>query len=298
GDFQDPIAVSPLVHCLQTARDPEVVQVAALALASLGEVAIAPLTAALADPEQCAMALQALTQIHHPAIVDPLLTVVNHPDPQLRALIIEALSNVQQPRLVPVLIAALQDHHAPVRKAAVIGLGLWATTGHSPIELFPVLQPCLRDFNLEVCQQAAIALGRLGNPAAVTVLAQLIPAATTPWPLQREAIRALGRIASPPMVTALQDLLPAVTSESQVEIIQALGRLETQVLKPQAAQVLLDFFHQASNPEALSLPVLKELTQAWARLGSPIARNALQQLARSSVATVRLHGIAALKHLE
>ncbi|MEM8639937.1 MAG: HEAT repeat domain-containing protein [Cyanobacteria bacterium P01_G01_bin.54] len=297
GAFQDPIAVSPLVNCLRTASDPEVIQVAALALASLGEVAIAPLTVALADPEQCAMALQALTQIHHAAIIDPLLTVVAHPDPHLRALVIEALSNFQQPRLVPVLITALQDTAAAVRKEAVIGLGLWATTGRSSVPLFEVLQPCLWDLHLEVCQQAAIALGRLGSPEAVTALSDLVQTATTPPPLQREAIRALGRIETRQMVDAVQGMLPTVTPESQVEIIQVLGRLETAELKQLATQVLLGFF-ETTAPAPLSLRVLKELTQAWARLQSPIALDALEQLAESEVATIRLHAIAAMKQLK
>ncbi|NEO83185.1 MAG: HEAT repeat domain-containing protein [Spirulina sp. SIO3F2] len=298
GAFQDPIAVEPLVQCLQSADDPEVVQVAALALASLGEVAIAPLAQALADPAQCVMAVQALTQIHHPAIVEPLLSVVEHPDPALRAQIIEALSNFQQPRLVPILVQALQDPHAMVRKEAVTGLGLWTTSQRANLthsmDLFALLQSCLHDLNLEVCQQAAIALGRLATPAAATALFEVIQKETTPPPLQRDSIRALGRIESSQTLSYFQAVLPQISPMAQVETIRALGRWETIELKPSATQILLDFFAVADE---LAIVVQQELTQAWAHLQSSLAIPTLQQLTQSDIETVRLHAIAALKQL-
>lgn len=297
GVFQDPASVEPLLHCLQTAADPEVSQGAALALASLGEIAIAPLATALEDDATCPMAIQALTRICHPAIIEPLLTMVNHTDAAIRTQVIEALSNFQQPSLIPVLIDAAQDTHATVRKEAITGLGLWATAQRDRIDLFEHIYPGLMDLSLEVCQQAAIALSRLGTPAATEALFTVLKRETTPQPLQRDLIRALGQIESRQTLDYFQTLLPTVAPPHQVELIRALGRFEGAELQSSAAQILLDFYAHLA-PASLSIAVLQELTQAWAHLQHPASVPILEQLATSEIKTVQLHATAALKHFQ
>lgn len=297
GAFQDPETVEPLLHCLQTAADPDVSHGAALALASLGEIAIAPLATALQDPTTCPIAIQALTRIRHPGIIEPLLTMMDHADAAIRTQVIEALSNFQATSLIPVLITATQDIHANVRKEAITGLGLWATVQRDRVDLFEHIYPSLMDLKLEVCQQAAIALGRLGTPTAAEALFTVLQRETTPEPLKRDLIRALGQIESHQTLTYFQTVLPILELPHQVEAIRVLGQLSEGEFQQAAAQILLDFHGQLPR-QFQSPPLLQELTQSWAHLQNSAAIPALEQLANSEVKTVQLHAIAALKHLQ
>jgi HEAT repeat protein len=93
------------------------------------------------------------------------------------------------PRIPPVLLNALNDPAAVVRKEAVIGLGLRTDLGEE-LDLLARLKPLLYDFNWDVCQQAAIALGRLGTDEAADALFNVLKSPATPVPLQIDFVRA------------------------------------------------------------------------------------------------------------
>jgi HEAT repeat protein len=55
--------------------------------------------------------------------VPALLQVVDDANPQVRTYAIEALGSFHDPRIPPLLLNALQDTHATVRKEALAALG-------------------------------------------------------------------------------------------------------------------------------------------------------------------------------
>lgn len=285
GQFKTAEAIAALVRLLQETDDADLAEIAANALAEIGPLAIAPLTALLAEPATCALAATALAQIATPEIVAPLLGVVDSSEATVRATAIAALGNFHDPRVPPVLIAALKDYATPVRKAAVVGLGLRATLVEVP--LLAYLQPLLQDLNPEVCQQAALAIGRLRDDAAVAVLAAELQAELTPIAQKIVLARALAWIESPAALVALEQVLPAAAPPVALEIARAIGRISAEPLRARAAEILLGCF--ADGLADLDAPLAQALAHAWSLLGHPAARDALQQLEQHPLPGVRLH---------
>lgn len=315
GNIEHPAAVSALVNLLATTEHEEVAGMAATALAHHGAAAIAPLTELLQQDVTRLLAVQALAQIHHPDGVPPLLTMVADPDPAIRTAAIEALSHFYTPAISSVLLTALEDVVASVRKAAVIGLGI--QTAHvdavNATNLVERLQGRLRDFNLDVCCQTAIALGRIGTNQAADALFEVLQSPHTPFALQLEAVRALARMDTPhalghlqlllknsitaanPVPAAIQSIAAVLPFDVQQEIITVLGRVETPETQAQAAQILLDLLH-------ISAPLLtpkhkQTIALSLGQLGQLQALDALIHLLADTNASVRFHAIAALKQL-
>jgi HEAT repeat protein len=156
---------------------------AATALSSLGDSAIEALASLLSEPDSRLLATTALSQIRRPEIITPLLGVVDDPQVAVRSMAIEALSSFHDSRIPPVLLKALKDHAAVVRKEAVIGLGLRSDL-REELDLLNQLKPLLYDFNPDVCQQAAIALGRMGTDEAADALFKVLQSPATPAPFK------------------------------------------------------------------------------------------------------------------
>ncbi|MCY7391694.1 MAG: HEAT repeat domain-containing protein, partial [Leptolyngbyaceae cyanobacterium CAN_BIN12] len=157
----------------------------------------------------------------------------------------------------------------------------------------------LWDLNIGVCQQAAIALGRIGadaaTDAAVDALSRAIAAANTPEILQVEIIRALAWIGTPPAFYSLQNLLENSRCQVSQEIAIALGRWADPSLKSAAAQVLA----QSLNQEFAQVPQLQQaIALALGQLQQPAAVGQLIQLLASQDAGIRLHAIVALKQIQ
>ena len=294
GEFNHPTVITTLVDLLKTAEDEELSTMAAAALASLGDSAVEALTGLLADPESRLLATTSLSQIRRSEIIAPLLSVVNDPQVSVRSTAIEALSSFHDPRVPPVLLNALDDPAATVRKEAVIGLSLRSDLGEE-LDLLNRLKPLLYDFNREVCQQAAIALGRLGTDEAADALFEVIKSPATPVPLTYDFIRALGWVGTAKSLDYLQQALAHVSVECVVEIVRVLGRLEKPALKTKAAQILIDFLN-SEHPARQVATVKQAVAQAWGELGEVAAIDGLIGLLADPVHSVRLHAIAALKN--
>lgn len=294
GNFNHPTAITTLVNLLQTAEEEDLAAMAATALSSLGHSAVDALADLLADPQTRLLATTALSQIRRTEIIEPLLNIVGDPDVAIRATAIEALSSFHDPRIPPVLLEALDDNAAEVRKEAVTGLGLrpdlWGE-----LDLLNRLKPLLYDFNRDVCQQAAIALGRSGRDEAADALFEVLISPATPVPLQIDFIRALGWVGTAKALDYLQQALPGVSVEGVHEIVRILGRTEQPVLKTKVAQILLDFFH-SQHPTTTLAPIKQALAQAWGHLGEMSAMVTLMELLADSEESVRWHAIAALKN--
>ena len=294
GEFNHPIVITTLVDLLTTSEDEDLAVMAAAVLSSFGETAVEALTGLLADPESRLLATRSLSQIRRPEIIAPLLGVVRDPQVAIRATAIEALTSFHDPRIPPVLLNALNDHVAAVRKEAVIGLGLRSDL-REELDLLNRLKPLLYDFNLEICQQAAIALGRLGTDDAAEALFGVLQSPATPVTLTYDLIRALGWVGTIKSLDYLQQALIGAAVESTLEIVRVLGRLEDPVLKTKAAQILIDFLN-SEHPTAGEATVKQAIAQAWGQLGEISAIDALVGLLADPADSVRLHAIAALKN--
>ncbi|MEA5467485.1 HEAT repeat domain-containing protein [Spirulina sp. 06S082] len=292
GQFDRPLAIEALMGCLQTSQDEELTSIAASALANLGESAIATLAQLLQQPESRRLATQALSQIRHPAAIESLLTVVDDENAQIRTIVIETLGTIRDRRFIPILIEALNDLDTNVRKEAVIALGLWRDLT-SELDLLTLLTPRLYDLNLEICQQAAIAIGKLKTSEAAATLFHVFQSPVTPISLQLTLIRALAWNETEASLECLHKILSSEDQEKLLETIRVLGRMETPHLKSRATRVLLDFF-SSSSPALKSPHILKFLIQAWGQLGEPDAREVLVPLQDHNTPSIRLHAIAAL----
>lgn len=294
GEFNHPTVVTTLVELLQTAEDEDLAAVAASALANLGNSAIDALSSLLSEPESRLLATKSLAQIRRPEIITPLLSVVHDSQVAVRCAAIEALSSFHDPKIPPILIEALDDLAAAVRKEAVIGLGLRSDL-REELNLVHRLKLLLYDFNGEVCQQSAIALGRLGTDDAAIALFDVLQSPATPAPLQITLIRALSWVATTQTLDYLQQALTITSADCTLEIIRVLGRWENPLLKDKAAQILIDFLN-STHPAAQTDTVKQAVAQAWGELGDVSAIDALVELLADPSPSVRLHGIAALKN--
>lgn len=297
GEFDRPEAIAALVEVLKTSESEELSAMAAQALTGIGGAAIAALTELLAEEEWRLLAARSLAQIGTPEAIEPLLCVVKDASAQVRTTAVQAIGNFRDERAIPVLLEALRDTAASVRREAVTGLGLRAEWLDEK-ELVTLLSDRLWDFNIEVCQQAAIALGRLGTEAAAAALFEVLRSPATPVPLQLEVARVLGWMETPSSVDYLQQILASQTPSLVLikEIITVLGRLAQPAATARAAEMLARLL-KSEQPLLENAEVKSAIAHALGQLGDRRAIDALTQLLADADAGVRLHAIAALKQL-
>ncbi len=288
-----PAAVAALADLLHRTTDEDLAILASQALATAGPQARTALIAALAAVETRLGATRALAQFGE--AVEPLLSVVQDANPEVRWLAIAGLSHSQEARVLPVLITALQDPVAQVRREAVSALGLWADRD-PPSDLLLQLQPCLYDPDLGVSQQAAFALSRFQTPAAAAALSQALHGSAIPVALQCDLLRALGWLRVPQRLEYLRQALQALpATAARLETIRSLARATAAQERAIASRILADWFATPAG-QASERPVQQALAQAWGQLGTPRARAALEQLLAAPDASVRLHARAAWEH--
>lgn len=294
GNLNHPSAVTALVELLQNAEDEDLAQMAATALANLGSFAIDALASLLANEDTRLLAVRSLAHIRRVETITPLLSVVDDSQASVRATAIEALSSFHDARIPPVLLKALNDRAAMVRKEAIIGLSL-RTNLQDEFNLVNCIEPLLWDLNGDVCQQAAIALGRLGTHEAAEALFHVLRSSTTPLPLQITIVRALGWIETVNTLGYLQQGLKCTSSEVCQEIIAVLGRQSCPHLRAKAAKILIDFLN-SGRPVVQDIGIKQALAMALGQLGEASTLKALMALLADADMGVRLHAIAALKH--
>lgn len=294
GEFNHPTVIATLIDLLKTAEDEDLAAMAATALSNLGNAAVDALSSLLAEPQTRLLATKSLSQIRRPEIIEPLLGVVHDSDIAVRATAIEALSSFHDSRIPPVLLNALDDCAAVVRKEAAIGLGLRFDL-QDELDLLNRLKPLLYDFNIEVCRQVAIALGRFGIDEAADALFDVLKSPATPVPLQIDLVHALGWVGTAKALDYLQQGLAQISLESALEIIRVLGRFEKPALRRKATQILLDFL-KSEQSTATEATVKQAVAQALGQLGEAEAIDELVGLLADPTDSVRLHAIAALKN--
>jgi HEAT repeat protein len=297
GEFDQPEVIFSLVNILETTEDLDLAAIVAQSLANLGKSTINALTKLLEQPDCTLFAARALAQIRRPEVIEPLLTVVQNPDLAIRAIAIEALGSFHQPKIIPILITALEDLEASVRKEAAIALGFRADLAEK-WDLLTHLQPLLYDFNLEVCQQAAIAISKLETEEAELALFKVLKSPHTPIPLQLTLIQALARKESSSSLQYLRQALSYVSPEGVLEIIRTIGRVETVSLRAEAAKILLEFYNNSGHSSLEKIQIKQELAHTWGQLKDKDTAGVLKQLAQDPNRGVQLHAGAALRYLQ
>lgn len=303
GNLSHPAVVSALVNLLKTTENTEVASMTASALTHYGVAAIADLSELMQDESTRLMAVQALVQIRHVDVIPPLLSAIDDPSPAIRATAIEALSHFYDPAISIALLTGLDDLNPSVRRAAVVGLGIQADQGKQP-ELTEPLKQRLWDFNLDVCHQAAIALGRIGTNDAAAALVEVLRSAHTPLPLKIEAVRALAWMDTGYALNCLQELLHLLHQNPSSallplmqEVFMVLGRVESAEAKIKASAILLNLLY--SDSVLVQDPKQKQtIALSLGQLGQLQALDALIALLADTDTRVRFHAIAALKQLD
>ncbi|MGA7937881.1 MAG: HEAT repeat domain-containing protein [Kovacikia sp.] len=301
GEYNHPVAIQALIEVLKSCQEEDLRAAAAEALANLGTPAIAALTDLLVAQETRLFAVRCLAQVRHSKTIEPLLGVVHDSDPAIRALAIEALGSFHNLQVPPTLVEALTDPVAAVRIAAIEGLGVRSDLAVD-LALVNRLSSCLWDLNQRVCQQAAIALGRLGTDAAAQALFQVLQSPHTPLALELEVVRTLGWMGTAIALNYLQQVL-SLSEKRELnpivvqEMVTLLGRWQDPELKPDAAQILMDMLN--STQPAVSQPAVQQsIALGLGYLQQPQAFECLTQLLANDDIGVRLHAIAALKMLD
>lgn len=297
GELKNSDAVAPLVELINKGENEELRVMAAAALGQTGTPAITALTQFLARDETRLLAVQSLSYIRQPAIIAPLLSVVQDSNVAVRSVAVEALSSFHDDRVPPVLLDALNDVAAPVRREAVVALGVRRDLC-SELDLVTKLQPRLYDLDEDVCCAAVVALGRMGCDAAAYHLFQLLMSPRTPVKLQLEAIRGLCWVETLSGLEYLQQALNKLQSLTVwQEIVTVLGRVDQPELKSLAAEILLEML-QSPHPAVENADIKSAIALSLGQLGSTQALEPLTAMLADLDDSVRLHAIAALKNLE
>jgi HEAT repeat protein len=296
GDLKNPNAIPPLMELLQSNDSEQLKEIAATALGQMGCVAIASLTELLAQEQTRLLATQMLSYIRQKETIAPLLSIVQDSQVAVRAVAIEALSSFHDHRVPLVLINALNDIAAPVRREAVVGLGFRPELREA-LDLVAELQARLYDVNQDVSCAAVVALSRMGGEAAAQQLFQVLVSPNVPIRLQLEAIRALSWVGTLSGLEYLQQALyqlefPTVWQE----IVTVLGRVSDTSLTDKAAEILLEMLQQ-NHPGVEIGGIKSAIALSLGQLGKKQAINPLTQMLADKDAQVRLHASAALKKL-
>lgn len=293
GNFPEPQVIVALVELLQQTQALELREIVGQTLITLGTAAINALESLLAQPEYRSLAVQSLFYIRTVETIPLLLEVAQDTQPELRAIAIQALGSFHDPRIPPLLIAALEDKFSSVRQAAVNALGFRPDLAEE-LDLVNRLQPLLSDLNLQVCRETAIALGRMTQVSATTALFSVLEADTTPSALKLDLVKALGWSKLSQGIDYLEKALVTSTGIVTQEIITTLGRITLPELKPQAAQVLVNWWQTQPLESSLHKSAL---ATAFGELRNNCAREILQQLAADRDRKVKLYAQSALHKL-
>jgi len=249
GHIKDPRAVRPLIAALgdSAGRLHGVVP----ALDRLGEPALEPLLAALADPNETVRKRAAKTLGYcgtsgrcEQSALDRLVASSKHQDWRVRAGVAEALGDTGAQQCRDALVFLLDDPRVEVRRAAAVAvvnlvvpiidraslperaLGFGVLRGTRTI---PVLIDALRNGSEAARSEASGALGRIGSPATDALVAAL---RDDDRYLREEAAKILDDTKDPqavePLVAALNDPVEDVRDA----VVDALKSIDQPAIPP------------------------------------------------------------------
>ncbi len=306
GEFDDPEAMLLLAELLRSPEE-DVRDVAAAALGNLGESAIAILIQHLHCEDDRLLLARTLARIPSTATIPALTDLACDPQAEVRAVAIAALSAFHDCDAANIVWNAASDPAGIVRREAVTGLGQLAVRVERNRDRYPYtleglaqrLIPCLQDLRLDVCLQAAMALGRTHCDRAAASLYATLVAATAPLELRRTCARVLGWMERPLAVSllgqALSQPLPVLLAR---EAIDSLGRVGTPVLQAQAVQSLLQWMRTVTPTSQEMKSLLHQAIASLGYLGDRAAIAPLIEWLAVPDAATRLHVASCLYRLD
>ena len=147
--------------------------------------------------EMRAYAAEGLGGIGDVNAVAPLIDALTDNNSTVRRFAISSLGKIRDARAIDVLIPFLQDAEPDMRCAAVVALGELGLTEERfstpPVQVLEALINSVTDNDNAVCSAAVVALGRIGNPQAVSALNALAKTTDSEW-IRRYISEALHQI--------------------------------------------------------------------------------------------------------
>ena len=147
--------------------------------------------------EMRAYAAEGLGGVGDVHAVAPLINALSDNNSTVRRFAISSLGKIRDERAVGVLIPFLQDEEADMRCAAVVALGELGLdeerTSNPPVQIIEALTSSIWDTDRAVCSAAVVALGRIGNPQAISALNALAETTDSEW-IRRYISEALHQI--------------------------------------------------------------------------------------------------------
>jgi HEAT repeat protein len=285
GGIRDPRAVLPLLNSLSSTyylvRQATITALSAFGpsvvddLVPMVQVSEVPLDALVQEALQQQnkrlklRAVRALGAIKHAAAIKPLRTLMKGADRAVLETTQEALSsiglaawarygavialgNIGHCKALPALIHALRDHSEYVRLEAARALGKIA----DPAAMVPLIEVLAGDEDAAARREAAAALRVIGGQSPLVAHAFRQALKDASWEVRSEAARALGRVDDPesvePLLAALEDSSYTVQTSAE----HALANLGNLAL-PRLLQI-------AGGPESPRLvPALHALAEIF-----------------------------------
>jgi hypothetical protein len=162
-----------------------------------------------------------LGEIRSADAVDHFARTINHEDARVRRETVLALGKLGGEEAVPLLVRALSDAEPNLRSAAAMMLGL--TRHAAAISALLARMPLETD--LDALVETVRALGRIGDPRAVPVLAERAAGgglfSRVPTAVRVEAVRALAEISS----DAAQAVLQRLQRDRSAEVREAVFKV-------------------------------------------------------------------------
>ena len=217
--------VTPLVKALVAATDVGARRAYRDALVALDHVGVPLLEDMVGDERWFVVRnmVGILGEIRSADAIDHFRRTIDHGDARVRRETILALSRIGGEEAVPLLAKGLNDRDDSLRGAAALGLGLTKL----PVAVGPLLARLPQENDAEVEVEIVRALGRVGDPRAVPVLAERASGggffSRIPAPIRVEAVRALGEIGGEPSRAVLQRLVRDRNAEIRDAALKALG---------------------------------------------------------------------------
>ena len=217
GESRDPRGVSPLIEALRDS-DRAVKTAATSALTAIGGPAVVDLSYCLQDPDLSVQeaAASILSEIADERVLEPLESALLSQDWVVRMHAARAVGRLGHSRSVETLVLLLQDKVPAVRDEAIAAL---VSMGESAVE---PLVAALEDQDWRVRLRATEALCVVKSPTAVEPLVGLLQR-DPDTAVRQEAARALGQIGDESAVDALLGVVEE--PRLQVRVIEALGRI-------------------------------------------------------------------------
>lgn len=292
--FDRPETIEALLSLLAHGQEAELREAAGEALSQIGPSAVMALSGQLHRLDQKKIAVTALTRIHHPAAIAPLLQLAEDEDSDIRQQVVASLGTYRQSDATYTLLKALTDESAPVRIEAIKALAVRQDLA-SGYGLSDRLQRCLDDADIQVVTATIEALSRFATASVVERLAAILEDGAQPEAGRSAAARSLGWMATDAALAALAAARVDGSSRLQAEIIAALAA-PPPALEATAVTALLERLPRL-QAQPHSEPVLQDLALALGRLGDRRALPALEALESYDHEGVRLHSQAALRQL-